>query len=62
VFSIGLTEVVSAKNRWVRVRQERHTIEVLSWDVAVDQGMKGDCLVEFHGKTRILRGFAPTKV
>jgi hypothetical protein len=24
--------------------------------------MKGDCLVEFHGKTRILRGFAPTKV
>jgi hypothetical protein len=25
----------------------------------VDQGMKGDCLVEFYGKTRILRGFTP---
>ncbi len=44
VFSIGRTEVVSAKNRWVRLRQGRHSIEVLSWDVAVDQGMKGDCL------------------
>ena len=61
VFSIGLTEVVSVKNRWVRVRQGRHSIEVLSWDVAVNQGMKGDCLVEFHGKTRILRGFTPRK-
>ena len=61
VFSIGLMEVVSAKNRWVRVRQGRHSIEVLSWDLAVDQGMKGDCLVEFHGKTRILRGFTPRK-
>jgi single-stranded-DNA-specific exonuclease len=61
VFSIGLTEVVSAKNRWVRLRQGRHSIEVLSWDVAVDQGMKGDCLIEFHGKIRILRGFTPRK-
>ena len=61
VFSIGLTEVVGARNRWVRVRQGRHSIEVLSWDVAVNQGMKGDCLVEFHGKTRILRGFTPRK-
>ena len=61
VFSIGRTEVVGAKNKWVRLRQGTHSIEVLSWDVAVDQGMKGDCLVEFHGKTRILRGFAPTK-
>ena len=61
VFSIGLTEVVSARNRWVRVRQQRHSIEVLSWDAAVDQGMKGDCLVEFYGKTRILRGFTPRK-
>ena len=62
VFSIGRTEIVSAKNKWVRLRQGTHSIEVLSWDVAVDQGMKGDCLVEFYGKTRILRGFAPTKV
>jgi single-stranded-DNA-specific exonuclease len=62
VFSIGRTEVVGAKNKWARLRQGTHSIEVLSWDVAVDHGMKGDCLVEFHGKTRILRGFAPTKV
>jgi RecJ OB domain len=61
VFSIRLTEVVNAKNRWVRVRQGRHSIEVLSWDVAVDEGMKGDCSVEFHGKTRILRGFTRGK-
>jgi single-stranded-DNA-specific exonuclease len=61
VFSIGLMEVVSAMNRWVRVRQGRHSIEVLSWDLAVNQGMKGDCLVEFHGKTLILRGFTPRK-
>jgi single-stranded-DNA-specific exonuclease len=61
VFSIGRTEVIGAKNRWVRLRQGTHTIGVLSWDVAVDQGMKGDCLIEFHGKTRILRGFTPGK-
>ena len=61
VFSIGLTEVVSVKNRWVQIRQGRYSIEVLSWDVAVGRGMEGDCLVEFHGKTRILRGFTPRK-
>ena len=59
VFSIGRTEVVGAKNKWIRLRQGRHSIDVLSWDVAVDQGMKGDCLIEFYGKTRILRGFTP---
>ena len=31
------------------------------WDVAVTEGMKGDFLVEFYGKTRILRGFHSSK-
>jgi single-stranded-DNA-specific exonuclease len=62
VFLVRLAEVFSAKNRWVRIRQGRSSIEVLSWGISVDEGMKGDCLIEFHGKTRILRGFAPHKV
>jgi single-stranded-DNA-specific exonuclease len=62
VFSIHLAEVVRVKNRRVRIRQGRHSIEVLSWEVVVDEGMKGDCFIEFHGKTRILRGFAPRQV
>jgi hypothetical protein len=62
VFLARSAEVLSVKDRWVRVRQGRSNIEVLSWNISLDQGMEGDCLIEFHGKTRVLRGFAPHKI
>jgi single-stranded-DNA-specific exonuclease len=58
-FSIRMAEVVSIRNKWVRIRQGRSSIEALCWDVPVTWQMKGDFLVEFYGKTRILRGFSP---
>jgi len=58
-FLIRMAEVVSVRNRWVRIRQGRSSIEALCWDVPVTEHMKGDFLVEFYGKTRILRGFTP---
>ena len=57
VFLLRAVEVVSTKNRWVRVRQGRYSLEALSWDLSPKQGAQGDCLVEFHGKRRILRDF-----
>jgi len=58
-FSIRVAEVVSVRNKWVRIRQGRNSIEVLCWDLPVVKHMKGDFVVEFYGKTRILRGFTP---
>ena len=58
-FSIRMAEVVSIRNKWARIRQGRSSVEVLCWDVPVTEQMKGDFLVEFYGKTRILRGFTP---
>lgn len=62
VFLVRVAEVMSAKNIWVRIRQGRRSIDVLSWDISVAEGMKGDFLIEFQGKVRILRGFAPRNV
>jgi single-stranded-DNA-specific exonuclease len=58
-FSIRMAEVLSVRNKWVRIRQGRSTVEALCWEVPVTEQMKGDFLVEFYGKTRILRGFTP---
>jgi single-stranded-DNA-specific exonuclease len=58
-FSIRMAEVLSVRNKWVRIRQGRSSVEALCWDVPVTEQMKGDFLVEFYGKTRILRGFTP---
>ena len=58
-FSICMAEVLRVRNRWVRIRQGRSSLEALCWDVPVREQMKGDFLVEFYGKTRILRGFTP---
>jgi single-stranded-DNA-specific exonuclease len=58
-FSIRMAEIVSVRNKWARIRQGRSSVEVLCWDVPVTEQMKGDFLVEFYGKTRILRGFTP---
>jgi hypothetical protein len=58
-FSIGMAEVWRVRNKWVRIRQGRSSIGAFCWDVPVTEQMKGDFLVEFYGKTRILRGFTP---
>jgi len=58
-FSIRTAEVLRVRNRWVRIRQGRSSLEALCWDVPVREQMKGDFLIEFYGKTRILRGFTP---
>jgi single-stranded-DNA-specific exonuclease len=58
-FSIRMAEVLSVRNKWVRIRQGRSSVEALCWDLPVREQMKGDFLVEFYGKTRILRGFTP---
>ena len=58
-FSIRMAEVLSVRNKWVRIRQGKSNLEALCWDVPVTEQMKGDFLVEFYGKTRILRGFTP---
>jgi single-stranded-DNA-specific exonuclease len=59
MFSIRMAEVLSIRNKWVRIRQGRSSVEALCWDVPVTEQMNGDFLVEFYGKTRILRGFTP---
>jgi RecJ OB domain len=58
-FSIRMAEVLSVKNKWVRIGQGRSSVEALCWDVPVTKQMKGDFVVEFYGKTRILRAFTP---
>jgi hypothetical protein len=58
-FSIRMAEVLRVRNKWVRIRQGKSSLEALCWDVPVREQMKGDFLVEFYGKTRILRGFTP---
>jgi len=59
MFSIRMAEVLSIRNKWSRIRQGRSSVEVLCWDIPLTEEMKGDFLVEFYGKTRILRGFTP---
>jgi single-stranded-DNA-specific exonuclease len=58
-FSIRMAEALSVRNKWVRIRQGRSSVEALCWDVPVAEQRRGDFLVEFYGKTRILRGFTP---
>ncbi len=60
LFSIRMAEAKNVRNKWVRIRQGRSSVEVLCWDIPVTERMKGDFLVEFYGKTRILRAFTPS--
>jgi len=60
VFLIRCVEVASLRNRWVRIRQGRFSLEALCWDLPLKEGMRGDCLIEFRGKRRILRDFRDT--
>jgi hypothetical protein len=57
VFLLRGVEVASVRNRWVRIRQGRFSLEALCWDLAPQVGMCGSCLVEFRGKRRVLKGF-----
>jgi len=57
VFLLRATEIVSVKNRWVRLRQGRFSLEALCWDLAPQVGMRGSCLIEFRGKRRVLKLF-----
>jgi len=57
VFLLRGVEVASLRNRWARIRQGRFSLEALCWDLAPQVGMRGSCLIEFHGKRRVLRCF-----
>jgi single-stranded-DNA-specific exonuclease len=59
IFRLRSVEIASVRNRWVRIRQGRFSLEALCWDHSPKVGMRGDCLVEFRGKRRILRDFRP---
>jgi single-stranded-DNA-specific exonuclease len=57
VFLLRTVEISSLRNRWVRIRQGRFSLEALCWDLSLKVGIRGDCLIEFRGKRRILRHF-----
>ena len=57
IFLLRAIEIVSVKNRWVRIRQGRFSLEALCWDLAPQVGMRGSCLIEFRGKRRVLKNF-----
>ncbi len=58
ILAVRTVEVSSLKRRWVRLRQGRYSVEALCWDLDLREGMRGDCLIEFYGKRRILRAFS----
>lgn len=57
VFLLRGVEVAGLRNRWVRIRQGRLSLEALCWDLAPQVGMRGSCLIEFRGKRRVLKSF-----
>jgi single-stranded-DNA-specific exonuclease len=59
VFRLEGAEVAAVKNRWVRLRQGRHTLEAFHWKVDIRDRMRGDWLIEFRSKTRNVCGFVP---
>jgi single-stranded-DNA-specific exonuclease len=59
IFLVRSVEISSLRNRWVRIRQGRFSLEALCWDLSLKEGMRGNCLIEFRGKRRILRDFRP---
>jgi len=60
VFLLRSVEVTSLRNRWVRIRQGRFSLDALCWDLSLKEYMHGDCLIEFRGKRRILKDFRET--
>jgi single-stranded-DNA-specific exonuclease len=59
IFLVRSVEISRLRNRWVRIRQGRFSLEALCWELSLKEGMSGDCLIEFRGKRRILRDFRP---
>jgi len=59
IFRIGAAEVVAIRQRWVRLRQGKHTLEAFDWRVGAKAGQRGDWLVEFRSKSRTLLAFHP---
>jgi len=57
VFLLRGVEVASLRNRWVRIRQGRFSLEAVCWDIAPQVEMRGSCLIEFRGKRRVLKRF-----
>ena len=57
IFLLRAIEIVSVKNRWVRIRQGRFSLEALCWDLAPQVGKRGSCLIEYRGKRRVLKSF-----
>jgi single-stranded-DNA-specific exonuclease len=57
VFLLRGVEVASLRNRWVRIRQGRFSLEALCWDLAPQVGMRGSALIEFRDKRRVLKRF-----
>jgi single-stranded-DNA-specific exonuclease len=57
IFLVRSIEIASLRSRWVRIRQGRFSLEALCWELSPRAGMRGDCLIEFRGKRRILRHF-----
>ena len=59
IFSIGAAEVVATRQRWMRLRQGKHTLEAFDWRVGAKAGQRGDWLVEFRSKSRTLLAYYP---
>ena len=57
IFQLRGVEVASFRNRWVRIREGRFSLEALCWDLAPQVGTRGSCLIEFRGKRRVLKSF-----
>jgi single-stranded-DNA-specific exonuclease len=57
IFLLRTVEVVTAKDRWVRIRQGRFSFEALNGELPLQNGTRGDCLIEFRGKRRVLKSF-----
>jgi single-stranded-DNA-specific exonuclease len=60
IFLVRSVEISSLRNRWVRIRQGRFSLDALCWDLSLKERMHGDCLIEFRGKRRILKDFRET--
>jgi hypothetical protein len=50
IFRIECAEVVALKNRWIRLRQGRHTLEPSPGESTSETECGGDWLIEFRSK------------
>jgi single-stranded-DNA-specific exonuclease len=50
IFLLRSVEVASLRNRWVRIRQGRFSLEALCWELAPQVGMRGSCPIDFGAR------------